>query len=384
MNHNLNIQNYTLDEIFGLFHIPPRSIFTAEDLKGMKRQVLYTHPDKSKFPPEYFIFYKKAFEVMVQYYEANCKFYDVGMGNAPKKEDPPYPGYTGGGCGRAGPRVSGQQPLVSGHQPSVSGHQPPVSGAGPRVSSAASQHKPSVSQQQPVRQSVPLRQSSLYDPLNPHNASEEQIRSAMKSMPAGAFQSQFNQLYEQNTVDYASQQRAKKFGWFSDESTDLHVPTNVSKSNFDDSLEQVRRSSTAIIRREGGPTSYNVVSGAGDLYGEDDEDEDAEDVYIACDPFSKLKFDDLRKVHKDQTVFAVSERDFKPETKHQSVDMFNREWSKAGTATPLEKSQAEHILREQERARQERLANKQYLATQRTMEYEEKNKSFLSNFLRLT
>jgi hypothetical protein len=112
----------------------------------------------------------------------------------------------------------------------------------------------------------------------------------MKSMPAGAFQSQFNQLYEQNTVDYASQQRAKKFGWFSDESTDLHVPTNVSKSNFDDSLEQVRRSSTAIIRREGGPTSYNVVSGAGDLYGEDDEDEDAEDVYIACDPFSKLKF----------------------------------------------------------------------------------------------
>ena len=373
MNHNLNIQNYTLDEIFGLFHIPPRSIFTAEDLKGMKRQVLYTHPDKSKFPPEYFIFYKKAFEVMVQYYEANCKFYDVGTNDAPKKEDPPYPGYTGGGCGRAGPRVSGG--AASQHKPSVSGQQPSRQQQNP---SSHNNHT------NPVRKSVPLRQSSLYDPLNPHNASEEQIRSAMKSMPAGAFQSQFNQLYEQNTVDYASQQRTKKFGWFSDESTDLHVPTNVSKSNFDDSLEQVRRSSTAIIRREGGPTSYNVVSGAGDLYGEDDEDEDAEDVYIACDPFSKLKFDDLRKVHKDQTVFAVSERDFKPETKHQSVDMFNREWSKAGTATPLEKSQAEHILREQERARQERLANKQYLATQRTMEYEEKNKSFLSNFLRLT
>jgi hypothetical protein len=206
----------------------------------------------------------------------------------------------------------------------------------------------------------------------------------MKSMPANKFQSQFNQLYEQNTVDYASQQRAKKFGWFSDESTDLHVPTGVSKSNFDESLEQVRRSSTAIIRREGGPTSYNVVSGAGDLYGEEEDDEDAEDIYIACDPFSKLKFDDLRKVHKDQTVFAVSERDFRPETKHQSVDMFNREWSKAGNVSPLERSHAEHTLREQERMRQERLVNKQYLATQRTMEYEEKNKSFLSNFLRLT
>lgn len=352
MNHNLNIQSYTLDEIFGLFNVPPRSIFTMNDLKNMKRQVLYTHPDKSRFPPEYFIFYKKAFEIMVQYYEANCKFYDIPDTQHPPKKEPNYPGYTGGTCGRAGPRISG-----GGNTPVV---------------------------ETPSRTRQP---ATMYDPLNPHVASEEQVRTAMRSMSGGAFQRQFNELYEKNITDHAAEQRAKRFGWFSDTSSDIQVPQNVSKANFGESLEQVRRTSSALIRRNAGPSSYNVVSGAGDLYGDlatEEADDDAEDVYISCDPFSKLKFDDLRKVHKDQTVFAVSERDFKPETRHQSVDMFNREWSSAGSATPLEKAQAEHMLREQERIRQERLATKQYQATQRALEYEEKNKAFLSNFLRLT
>ena len=360
-SHNLNIQSYTLDEIFGLFHIPPRSRFTLDDLKQMKRQVLFTHPDKSRFPPEYFIFYKKAFEVMAQYYEANCKFYDVPCDNEKpqKQEEPHYPGYTGSSCTRGGPKVSGSNNIHN-SQPTKA----------PRHDSAT--------------------RARAYDPLDPHSASEEQIRAAMRSMPDGAFQRQFNQLYEQNIVDHAAQQRTKKFGWFSDASSDLQVPQNVSKSNFDDSLEQVRKSSALVRRSNQAPSSYNVVGGAADLYDNihdndgDNEDEDAENPYITCDPFSKLKFDDLRKVHKDQTVFAVSDRDFRPEQKHQSVDMFNREWSKAGTVTPYERSQAEHMIREQERIRQERLSNKQYLAAQRTMEYEEKNKQMLANFLRLT
>ena len=355
--HNLNIQSYTLDEIFGLFHVPPRSIFTMDDLKQMKRQVLFTHPDKSKFPPEYFIFYKKAFEVMANYYESNCKYYDVDTNQCQqiqhKKEEPNYPGYTGSRCSRGGPKVSGT-------------NKTPTAAAKP----------------------PPSRPARVYDPLDPHSATEEQIRTAMRAMPDGAFQRQFNELYEQNIVDHAAQQRAKRFGWFSDTSSDLQVPQNVSKSNFDESLEHVRRTSTTLVRRNNtGPTSYNVTQCAADLYdnivGEDEEDE-AEDIYITCDPFSKLKFDDLRKVHKDQTVFAVSDRDFRPEQKHQSVDMFNREWSKAGTVTPYERAQAEHMLREQERVRQERITNKQYIASQRTMEYEEKNKHVLANFLRLT
>ena len=43
--------------------------------------------------------------------------------------------------------------------------------------------------------------------------------------------------------------------------------------------------------------------GCGARYSSYFEEEDTDD-YVACDVFSKLKFDDLRKVHKDQTVFV--------------------------------------------------------------------------------
>ena len=380
-SHNLDIYSYSIDEIFDLFQIPRRSIFTEEDLNRMKRKVLYTHPDKSKFPPEYFIFYKKAFEIMVQYYESNCRGYSTPLIVKERSSSPKYPGASSGTCSRGGPRVSGSR--VSGTRESgtresgtrVSGSR--ESGSNSRVSEKSTPNKSSVRQ-------------PLYEPHNIHIASEEQVKSALSSMSARDFQQHFNTLYEQNHTDTSAQQRAKRFGWFSDSSSDIQIPENVSKSNFNDTIDHVKRTAaanaqaSALIRAQN-PTSYNIISGAGDLYNDIlDEDEETTVGYIECDPFSKLKFDDLRKVHKDQTVFLVSERDFTPEQKHQSIDTYNRERSSAGNATPFEKARAEQMLLEQERNRQQRLAAKQYQATQIAMQNEEKSKTLISNFLRLT
>jgi hypothetical protein len=112
------------------------------------------------------------------------------------------------------------------------------------------------------------------------------------------------------------------------------------------------------------------------------EDEEADDQYVSCDPFSKLKFDDLRKVHKDQTIFAVSERDIEKVPKYASVDHYNRERSKQ-MAAPLEKEEAEQLLSAQERQYRESMMKKEHAAKLRSMEYEQKNKSVLATFLRL-
>jgi hypothetical protein len=69
--HNLNIHMYSLDELLGLFELTYN--MTQTELRNAKRRVLMLHPDKSKLPPEYFLFYKKAFEVVVQFYENNNK-----------------------------------------------------------------------------------------------------------------------------------------------------------------------------------------------------------------------------------------------------------------------------------------------------------------------
>jgi hypothetical protein len=95
-----------------------------------------------------------------------------------------------------------------------------------------------------------------------------------------------------------------------------------------------------------------------------------------------LKYDDLRKVHKDQTVFSVSEADFAKVPKYASVDQYNR--ARAETAgKPLEKTEAEALLANQEREMQEKMMQKQYQSNLRTMEYEQKNKNVMASFLYL-
>jgi hypothetical protein len=112
------------------------------------------------------------------------------------------------------------------------------------------------------------------------------------------------------------------------------------------------------------------------------DDDESDDAYVTSDPFSKLKFDDLRKVHKDQTVFAVSESDFSKVQQYQSVDHYNRERSRQ-SLDPMDKTQAQKILEEQERLAKEANMRRDYHAKLASKQYEEKNKNVLSAFLQL-
>lgn len=60
MDFDFNIDNYSLDDILHLFKIPKD--FNEEDMAYAKKIVLKTHPDKSRLPPEYFLFYSKAYK----------------------------------------------------------------------------------------------------------------------------------------------------------------------------------------------------------------------------------------------------------------------------------------------------------------------------------
>ena len=70
-SHNLKIENYSFEELLGLFDLTYD--ITFEDMKRAKKKVLMIHPDKSKLPSDYFLFYKKAFDLVVQYYDNKTK-----------------------------------------------------------------------------------------------------------------------------------------------------------------------------------------------------------------------------------------------------------------------------------------------------------------------
>ena len=64
---DLDIHNYDIDDIFSLFKIDYN--YDINTLKEIRKQVLKLHPDKCSLDPKYFIFFKKAYEVIVNVYK---------------------------------------------------------------------------------------------------------------------------------------------------------------------------------------------------------------------------------------------------------------------------------------------------------------------------
>jgi len=296
--HNLNIHMYKLNELLDLFGLSYD--ISIEDLKRAKKIVLMTHPDKSNLSPDYFLFYKKAFDIIVQFYENQTK-----------------------------------------------------------------QNRP-----------VP-KEEMKYESMNTNcydKSSSNKIRNTINEMPTNEFQSRFNQLFEENM---SSKPDVSKNDWFTKDDNIYKVPENVNSKNIGQVFQRFKEeNSNTVLAKYRGVECINTQSGTG-YYDEEDNDQ-----YVACDVFSKLKFDDLRKVHKDQTIFAVSENDYEKVPQFSSVDHYVRERSKV-SMTPLEKNQAELMLSEQERQYRETMMKKEHAAKLKSMEFEQKNKTVLGNFMRL-
>lgn len=63
---DLDINNYDYDDILKLFKISKN--FTEEDLKNAKKQVLASHPDKSRLDKSYFLFFSSAYKILFNIY----------------------------------------------------------------------------------------------------------------------------------------------------------------------------------------------------------------------------------------------------------------------------------------------------------------------------
>jgi len=286
IQHNLDIQTYNLDELLSLFDL--NYDFDVEQLKRAKKKVLFLHPDKSKLPSEYFLFYKKAFDIIYAFYVEKTK----QEKNVPKEK-------------------------------------------------------------------------IEYDPNNDDSVRNE-ISGVMKSMKNVEFQNKFNELFEKNMV---STQDTTKNEWFKDMNP---IYNQEVKGSVNDAIHQVKNQ---------GLVKYNGVQNISTYSGNQLYEQDT-GLYASSDIFSKLKFDDLRRVHKDETVFAVSEKDIHNMKTYASVEQLNRDRGQQNL-TPMEETAAMRSINERQRQQDEYIMKKQYEATQKSMVYEQKNKEVLSNFLRL-
>jgi len=303
-SHNLDIYTYSFPDILDLFHLNPN--FDEDDLKRAKLVALKTHPDKSGLPPQYFLFYKKAFDIVLDHFKntqkTSVKVPDIN------------PEYS-----------TGQNYIKS------------------------------------VKKSIE------------NNILEMNQKDNEKT--SKKFNKRFNELYEQNMTRPINSERNQ---WFQDE-TPVFKDINVEKTTagMHSAIDQIKEKSAALsIYR--GVQELILPSSGSSFYDEDDSD----GQYIMTDPFSKLKYDDLRKVHKDQTVLSVSERDFDKIRTYGSVDEIKSSRSQQ-SLNPIEKKEAERILREKEAQKRDLMEKRQHSANLQSMRYEEKNSVILAEFLRL-
>ena len=86
MDLDLNIENYSLKDLYKLFHIKDDTL-THEGMKDAKKIVLKMHPDKSKLEPKYFLFFSKAYKKLFDIYEFQNKSSNKKLVNKDYKKD---------------------------------------------------------------------------------------------------------------------------------------------------------------------------------------------------------------------------------------------------------------------------------------------------------
>lgn len=292
-NHNLDIAMYSLRELLNLFDIDTYDI-TREQMVAAKKKVLRTHPDKSRLPSEYFLFYKKAFEVVLNFYNDQTK------------------------------------------------------------------------------QNAEVRDKD-YSPLNNDNEENQKIKSQIQKTDTNKFSKAFNELFEKNMIRQIDETRNE---WFKTENPSFETPTNVNPGNMRQVFDNMKQQQQMVVHRGVQELTH---SGGSNLY----EEDVGTDEYVTTDPFSKLRFEDLRKVHKDQTIFNVSERDLSSMTQYQSVEQFQRARS-SQTLDPMEERHAKQMFDNREKLHREHMMQKQHKSNLKSMEYAKKNKEVMATmFLQL-
>ena len=304
--HNLDVQTYSFQEILALFHLETCTQITLEDMKQAKKIVLGMHPDKSQLPPEYFLFYKRALDIVVDFYQEQTR----------------------------------------------------------------------------TQQTVPMT-NPVYVPQGSKTGldteTQREIQKKIAKTDTKEFQKKFNKLFDENMLNTEKRKKDQERNqWFSQETPD--TPIDTRQGDVHHKIEKIKQANLSqnMIKYQG-VQPLNMASGGpiGNLY-----DEDMDNVYVSTDPFSKLKYDDLRKVHKDETVFSVSETDLQHVTQYQSTDHLRRVRG-SQPLTPLDKKEAMRLLAQKQSTEQEQILKREYQAKLSNMQYEEKNNQVLSQFLLL-
>ena len=194
------------------------------------------------------------------------------------------------------------------------------------------------------------------------------------------FQQKFNALFEQH-IQKPGGKITHTNDWFTDTSEPkIPLPVDVKSTNdISKALQSFRQSSESLAMIQFQEIAPSFTGSQ--LFDSHNNTNDSFHGYITCDPFSKLKYDDLRRVHKDQPILPVSEHDFRG-NRYSSADELSKARSQQ-ILNPLEKAAAEKILDEAEKVKKHDYFRNREYDQQQMIQDERKRANFMSSFLHL-
>jgi hypothetical protein len=288
---DLDIDKYDFKDLLSLFDLSD-SVITENDLKKSKNIVLKMHPDKSNLSSDYFIFYKKAFEMLIEIYNKQAR----------------------------------------------------------------------------ITQKI-TDENTKYKDIK-ENDIDKQIKKELEKIQVKDFNSKFNKLFENTMMTEKSPEINK---WFTNDKSSYETnPT----TNINEGIKHAKKKQSLnnVVKYRGFQT---IQSSFGtDLY------TDSSSEAGSYSSNTNLRFEDIRRVHRDESVFTINEFDFNETNSITIDDIKNRRDNQ--DLTPMTKEEAEKILKIEEKIFFDDISNKEFISKQETIKYEEKNKSILSHFLRLT
>ena len=194
------------------------------------------------------------------------------------------------------------------------------------------------------------------------------VAEAIAKIPAKDFAKTFNRLFDDNM---RAPPDAEVNGWFTSEEAGSVArelgAASAAPKNMGAALDRVRAYGGGLALYRGVQTLSSLSgSGAGSFHEQSDAD-----AYVCSDPFSSLKYDDLRRVHRDQTVFSVSERDLDGRQQFASVDEYARSRD-AAPAEAMSKMDAEAFLASSDARSVAEMRERQFRSSKKSAEYAKK------------
>jgi hypothetical protein len=275
---------------------------TLYDLNRAKKMVLMLHPDKSKLPAEYFLFYKHAFDKIIELYD------DLTKHNRPiTKESTIY------------------------------------------------------------NSNVSMRDISDHAPKTTAAAIKRETESRN-------FNEKFNQMFERAHQTRPDESRND---WFRKETADYDTLNVTTRENMARQIEVLREKTAAANSLTQYRGFKEVAPGFGTtLY------EDSSQKYVSAPIFQerKLVFDDIRKVHKDETIIPVKYVDAPSRTMTVEQYLASRA---PEDELPMAQEQAEFILADKRMKERTDILRKQHKAKVEAAENEKKSNRALASFFML-